>query len=202
MFVKLDTQPHNTVIPAQEGHHCHTGTLLFPYSGTSPSKAPTAVRRRHAKYYFLFFKHCSHCWTLANFSVVIPAQAGIYCPTGTNLNLHTQHEHTRVYYMKSGGYVYILASGPLGTLYIGSTSNLVVRISQHKHKEIPGFTSKYNVDKLVYYEWHDSLKEMVLRERQLKQWHRNWKIRLIVQKNPNWVDLYPIVLKSYGYATE
>lgn len=104
--------------------------------------------------------------------------------------------------MKSGGYVYILASGPLGTLYVGSTSNLVVRIAQHKHKEIPGFTSKYNVDKLVYYEWHDSLKEMVLRERQLKEWHRNWKIRLIVQRNPNWVDLYQIVLQSCGYTTE
>ena len=104
--------------------------------------------------------------------------------------------------MKSGGYVYILASGPLGTLYVGSTSNLVVRIAQHKHKEIPGFTSKYDVDKLVYYEWHDSLKEMVLRERQLKEWHRNWKIRLIVQRNPNWVDLYPIVLQSGGYTTE
>lgn len=104
--------------------------------------------------------------------------------------------------MKSGGYVYILASGPLGTLYVGSTSNLVVRIAQHKHKEIPGFTSKYDVDKLVYYEWHDSLKEMVLRERQLKEWHRNWKIRLIVQRNPNWADMYPIVLQSGGYTTE
>ena len=104
--------------------------------------------------------------------------------------------------MKSGGYVYILASGPLGTLYVGSTSNLVIRIAQHKHKEIPGFTSKYDIDKLVYYEWHDSLKEMVLRERQLKEWHRNWKIRLIVQRNPNWVDLYPIVLQSCGYTTE
>ena len=104
--------------------------------------------------------------------------------------------------MKSGGYVYILANKPLGTLYIGSTSDLVGRIWQHKHKEIPGFTSEHNIDKLVYYEWHDSLKEMVLRERQLKEWHRNWKIRLIVQHNPNWCDLYADVLVANGYCPE
>ena len=68
----------------------------------------------------------------------------------------------------------------MGTLYIGSTSNLVVRIWQHKYKEIPGFTSRYNVNKLVYYEWHDSLQEMVRRERQLKEWQRGWKIKLII----------------------
>ena len=105
-------------------------------------------------------------------------------------------------HMKSGGYVYILTNQKMGTLYIGSTSDLVGRIWQHKHKEIPGFTSKYNVDKLVYYEWHDSLHEMVLRERQLKEWQRIWKIRLIINKNPNWVDLYPEILHRAGYSTE
>ncbi|HBP26500.1 MAG TPA: GIY-YIG nuclease [Alphaproteobacteria bacterium] len=104
--------------------------------------------------------------------------------------------------MKSGGYVYILANKPLGTLYIGSTSDLVGRIWQHKHKEIPGFTSKYGVDKLVYYEWHDSLQEMVLRERQLKEWRRNWKIRLVVQRNPDWRDLYTDILNASGYCPE
>ncbi len=104
--------------------------------------------------------------------------------------------------MKSGGYVYIMASGAFGTLYIGSTSDLVGRVWQHKNKAIHGFTSKYNIDKLVYYEWHDSLEYMVLRERQLKKWNRNWKCRLIIQKNPQWCDLYNEVLVANGYAVE
>ena len=104
--------------------------------------------------------------------------------------------------MKSGGYVYILTNKPMGTLYIGSTTDLVGRIWQHKNKSIPGFTSKYNIDKLVYYEWHDSLNDMVLRERQLKKWNRNWKYRLIIQKNPDWNDLYNDVLSQNGYALE
>ena len=104
--------------------------------------------------------------------------------------------------MKSGGYVYILTNKPMGTLYIGSTTDLVGRIWQHKNKAIPGFTSKYNIDKLVYYEWHDSLNDMVLRERQLKKWNRNWKYRLIIQKNPDWNDLYNYVLSQNGYAPE
>ena len=104
--------------------------------------------------------------------------------------------------MKSGGYVYILTNKPMGTLYIGSTTDLVGRIWQHKNKAIPGFTSKYNIDKLVYYEWHDSLNNMVLRERQLKKWNRNWKYRLIIQKNPDWNDLYNDVLPQNGYAPE
>lgn len=104
--------------------------------------------------------------------------------------------------MKSGGYVYILTNKPMGTLYIGSTTDLVGRIWQHKNKAIPGFTSKYNIDKLVYYEWHDSLNNMVLRERQLKKWNRNWKYRLIIQKNPDWNDLYNDVLSQNGYTPE
>lgn len=104
--------------------------------------------------------------------------------------------------MKSGGYVYILTNKPMGTLYIGSTTDLVGRIWQHKNKAIPGFTSKYNIDKLVYYEWHDSLNDMVLRERQLKKWNRNWKYRLIIQKNPDWNDLYNDILSQNGYAPE
>lgn len=104
--------------------------------------------------------------------------------------------------MKYGGYVYIMASAPMGTLYIGSTTDLVGRVWQHKNKVIHGFTSRYNVDKLVYYEWHDSLENMVLRERQLKKWNRNWKYRLIIQKNPQWYDLYNEVLVANGYSTE
>ena len=78
----------------------------------------------------------------------------------------------------------------MGTLYIGSTSDIRKRTGQHKEKFFSGFTQKYNVDKLVYYEWFDRLENMVKRERQLKKWNRNWKIRLIIQKNPEWRDLY------------
>ncbi|MBD5389477.1 GIY-YIG nuclease family protein [bacterium] len=101
--------------------------------------------------------------------------------------------------MKSGGYVYILANKKWGTLYVGSTSDLVGRIWQHKHKIIPGFTAKYGVDQLVYYEWHDSLRHMVVRERQIKEWKRDWKIRLIMEMNPTWNDLYPDILIGAGY---
>ncbi len=101
--------------------------------------------------------------------------------------------------MKSGGHVYILASGKNGTIYIGSTSNLRYRIWQHKNKEIPGFTSKYNVDKLVYYEWFNSLEEMVKRERQLKEWKRYWKIKLIEEKNIMWNDVYNEYLIENSY---
>ena len=102
--------------------------------------------------------------------------------------------------MKSGGYVYIMANAPMGTIYIGSTSNLAVRVSQHKNRENPvSFTAKHNCNKLVYYEYHEHLENMVKRERQLKEWHRNWKLRLIIKQNPDWHDLYPKVLEMYGY---
>ena len=93
--------------------------------------------------------------------------------------------------MKSGGYVYIMTSDKMGTLYIGSTTNLLHRTWQHKEKWFnDSFTARYNVNRLVYYEWHESLEIMVQRERQLKKWNRNWKIRLIIEKNPEWKDLY------------
>ena len=104
--------------------------------------------------------------------------------------------------MTSGGWVYILTNKKMGTLYIGSTTDLVGRIWQHKNKATPGFTSKYNIDKLVYYEWHDSLNNMVLRERQIKEWHRSWKLRLIIDFNPEWKDLYNDILIKSGYAPE
>ena len=101
--------------------------------------------------------------------------------------------------MKTGGWVYILASDKMGTLYIGSTSDLLARVWQHKNRVIKGFTEKYNVDKLVYYEWHDSLADMVKRERQIKKWDRNWKLRVIIENNLEWRDLYNDVLIAYGY---
>jgi len=83
-----------------------------------------------------------------------------------------------------------MASGKMGTIYIGSTSDLETRVKQHKAKIFKGFTSEYNVDKLVYYERFARLDNMVKRERQLKGWKRNWKIKLIIQQNPNWECLY------------
>ena len=88
-------------------------------------------------------------------------------------------------------YVYILTSRPKkGTLYIGITNDLVKRTHQHKQKSITSFTSKYQIDQLVYYEIHDSAESTITREKQLKKWNRQWKIELIEKDNPNWCDLY------------
>ncbi|MDR0967213.1 MAG: GIY-YIG nuclease family protein [Rickettsiales bacterium] len=103
--------------------------------------------------------------------------------------------------MKSGGYVYILTNKKNRTLYIGSTTDLIQRVWQHKNKKFPGFTARYNVDKLMYYEWHDSLFYMVARERAIKEWKRYWKIKLIEEKNPEWNDLYNDVLSLNGFET-
>ncbi len=95
--------------------------------------------------------------------------------------------------MHDPSYVYILASGRGGTLYVGATTNLVARVAQHKAKTVEGFTKKYNVDHLVYFEAFGDIETAVNRERQMKKWNRAWKMRLIAEKNPNWTDLYPEV---------
>ena len=87
-------------------------------------------------------------------------------------------------------YVYILASKRNGTLYIGSTSNLVKRIYEHKNDLVDGFTKKYGVRTLVYYETTSDVHGAITRERQLKKWKRMWKIELIKKQNPEWRDLY------------
>jgi len=86
-------------------------------------------------------------------------------------------------------YVYILASKKNGTLYIGLTNELDKRIHQHKQKQADSFTSKYSVDKLVYFEEFTDHHEAFIRERRMKKWNRAWKIRLIEENNPNWDDL-------------
>lgn len=86
--------------------------------------------------------------------------------------------------------VYILASKKNGTLYVGVTSALTQRIWQHKNKLVAGFTAKYHVDKLVYYEVHENAENAILREKQIKKWNRAWKIQLIEEINPTWRDLY------------
>ena len=92
-------------------------------------------------------------------------------------------------YMKSY-YVYILASERNGTLYIGITSNLAKRIWENKNKAISGFTSKYNTDKLVYFEEFQDINLALGREKLLKSWQRKWKMDLIEQTNQEWKDLY------------
>jgi putative endonuclease len=87
-------------------------------------------------------------------------------------------------------YVYILASKKHGTLYIGVTSDLVKRIHEHKNDLIEGFTQKYSVHELVYFEDTESVESAIVREKQLKKWNRAWKIRLIEKRNPEWRDLY------------
>lgn len=87
-------------------------------------------------------------------------------------------------------YVYILASRKNGTLYTGITSDLPKRIWEHKNNAVKGFTEKYHVHQLVYYERHDDPEEAILREKRIKKWERSWKIRLIEKSNPEWKDLY------------
>jgi putative endonuclease len=87
-------------------------------------------------------------------------------------------------------FVYLLSSKPNGTLYVGSTSDLMRRVWEHKNKAIPGFTAQYGVDRLVWYEMHESLSAAAQRERRIKEWNRLWKIQLIEKDNPQWIDLY------------
>jgi putative endonuclease len=88
-------------------------------------------------------------------------------------------------------WVYILASQLGGTLYIGVTNDLVRRIYEHRHGLADGFTKTYEVHRLVYFEQFDQIEFAILREKRLKKWKRAWKIRLIEEHNPDWVDLYP-----------
>ena len=86
--------------------------------------------------------------------------------------------------------VYILASKRNGTLYIGVTSDLVKRIWEHNNNMVEGFTKRYNVHRLVWYELHDSMQSTIIREKRLKDWKRKWKLELIESSNPKWQDLY------------
>ena len=90
--------------------------------------------------------------------------------------------------------VYILASERNGTLYIGVTSNLVQRIWQHKNDLVEGFTEKYGVHSLVYFELLDDMPNAIAREKQMKKWNRAWKLSLIEKQNPTWQDLWPTIL--------
>jgi putative endonuclease len=88
------------------------------------------------------------------------------------------------------GYVYILATKAYGTLYIGVTSNLAKRVWEHREHVVPGFTRRHRVARLVWYECHESIDAAITREKQIKEWHRDWKVNLIQAMNPDWRDLY------------
>ena len=87
-------------------------------------------------------------------------------------------------------FVYMLATRRDGPLYVGVTSNLPKRIWQHREHVVRGFTAKYNVDRLIWYEAHGGAEAAILREKQIKRWRRAWKIELIEKNNPDWRDLY------------
>ncbi len=89
------------------------------------------------------------------------------------------------------GYVYILASKKNGTLYVGVTNDLIRRVYEHQHALVDGFTKRYKVKVLVYFEIHDSIEAAIQRERNIKEWKRPWKIDLIEKDNKDWLDLYP-----------
>ncbi|CAK7259995.1 GIY-YIG nuclease family protein [Shinella yambaruensis] len=88
------------------------------------------------------------------------------------------------------GYVYIVTNQRNGTLYIGVTADLERRIHEHREKVTPGFSSKYDCVRLVWYEEHDSIGTAIQREKSLKRWYRQWKVELIEAMNPDWRDLY------------
>ncbi|MFA5043794.1 MAG: GIY-YIG nuclease family protein [Kiritimatiellia bacterium] len=87
-------------------------------------------------------------------------------------------------------YVYIMASKRNGTLYIGVTDSLIRRVYEHKNSLIEGFTKKYKIHNLVFYERFDDVKSAIRYEKRLKKWNRRWKIELIEKSNPDWKDLY------------
>lgn len=92
--------------------------------------------------------------------------------------------------------VYILSSKRNGTLYVGVTSNLVQRVWQHKSDLIEGFTKRYGVHTLVWYEPHETMKSAITREKAIKQWKRDWKIKLIAEANPSWRDCTATLVDS------
>jgi putative endonuclease len=90
----------------------------------------------------------------------------------------------------SGGYVYILASAPNGILYVGVTNDLVRRMYEHRNGLVAGFTKKYSVKRLVYFEYYGDIRIAIQREHSMKHWSRKWKVRLELASNPDWNDLY------------
>jgi putative endonuclease len=87
-------------------------------------------------------------------------------------------------------YVYILASGPCGWLYVGMTNDLIRRVGEHKEGIVPGYTAERGIHQLVWYETHQYVDQAILREKRIKRWLREWKFALVEKENPRWLDLY------------
>jgi len=102
--------------------------------------------------------------------------------------------HVLHYSSVLSGYVYILASAPNGILYVGVTNDLVRRIYEHRIGVVAGFTKRYSVKRLVYFEHHETIQAAIQREHNMKHWSRKWKVRLILANNPEWNDLYETIL--------
>jgi putative endonuclease len=133
-------------------------------------------------------------------SFVIPAEAGIQ-KDGLDTGLRRYDGGTFIRQPESKEpsvnkqpSVYILASRRNGTLYIGVTSDLVKRLWEHRNDIVGGFTKRYGVHQLVWYELHESMESAIEREKRLKEWKRRWKLQLIESTNPNWQDLYHTIL--------
>jgi putative endonuclease len=94
-------------------------------------------------------------------------------------------------------YVYLSASDKYGTLYLGVTNNVVRRVHEHKSNAVAGFTKRHSVDKLVWFETDDDAVTAISREKELKKWRPDWKIRLIEETNPQWIDLYPEIAAGH-----
>ncbi|MBK5961034.1 excinuclease ABC subunit C [Rhodoplanes elegans] len=89
-----------------------------------------------------------------------------------------------------GGWVYIFTNRPNGTLYVGVTSDLVRRVAEHRDGVVPGFTKRYGIKRLVYFEAYDAIRDAIQREHNMKHWPRTWKVRLILATNHEWKDLF------------
>jgi putative endonuclease len=102
--------------------------------------------------------------------------------------------HVRHHAQMAGGYVYILASAPNGILYVGVTNDLVRRTYEHRNGLVAGFTKKYGVKRLVYFERYEDIQTAIQREHNIKHWPRRWKVRLFLDGNPSWDDLYDTIV--------
>jgi putative endonuclease len=96
--------------------------------------------------------------------------------------------------------VYLLASKPNGTLYIGVTSNLIARVWQHRGHVVDGFTRQYDITRLVWFEMHETMDSAIVREKRIKKWNREWKRNMIERSNPTWRDLWDDILPAHDAA--
>ena len=102
--------------------------------------------------------------------------------------------HVLQYLQMAGGYIYFMTNKRNGILYVGVTSDLVRRVFEHRSSFVPGFTKRYGLKRLVYFEQFATIQDAIQREHNIKHWSRTWKVRLILADNPNWNDLYDSIL--------